>query len=175
TEFEGPVYLRLNGAVSMPIVGQDGTEFEIGKARVLSKGRDVTFVANGSMVARCVKAAELLAEEGIDVGVANFHTFKPLDSEALLQIARTTSLIVTAEEHSTIGGLGSAVAEVLAEQTDSPRLLRIGVPDAFPKVGNYGWVLTQCGFDPEDVATRVLGVSRKNRLVSSPLMSMERS
>lgn len=153
--FDGPVYLRLSGIPGMPIVEQGASEFRIGSARELSQGRDVTFVAAGTMVARARDAACLLEDEGVSAGVLNMHTIKPLDVAALVGAALGRSLVVTVEEHSIIGGLGSAVAEVLAEQ-GGPRLLRLGVQDRFPRVGSADYVLAEVGLEPVSIAEAVL-------------------
>jgi transketolase len=149
---EGPVYLRLNGVPSMPSVEQAG-QFEIGSARQLTSGADVTFIATGSMVARCLAAAELLRSEGMEAGVVNMHTIKPLDVSAIRQVASEAGVIVTVEEHSRLGGLGSAVAEILGSMAFKPRLLTLGVDDVFPPVGSYEYVLAQCGLTAEAIAS----------------------
>lgn len=154
-EFDGPVYLRLNGIPSMPPVDQGQTEFKFGLARRLQDGSDVAIVATGSMVDRSRKAAALLAERGVSTAVVNMHTVKPLDSAELSKVADEKRLVVTVEEHSVIGGLGAAVAEQLSTLQPGVPLLRIGVADVFPKVGNYEWVLDQCGLTPEGIADQV--------------------
>ncbi len=128
-EFEGPVYIRL-GRSKVPAVTPDGYEFRIGKAHVYSIGKDVTIVAAGIMVAPALEARELLAKEGIDAGVINMSTIKPLDSEALLAAAGKSKLILTAEEHSVIGGLGSAVAEFVSENRPV-KVVKLGTLDKF--------------------------------------------
>lgn len=150
----GPIYLRLSGVPGMPVVDQGDTAFRIGSARHLRHGTDVTLVACGTTVARCVSAAERLDAEGISAGVVNMHTIKPLDTVALDKAVAGRDLVVTVEEHSVIGGLGSAVAEVLAE-TGGPPLVRLGVPDSFPKVGSPDYVLTTVGLDPDSIADAV--------------------
>lgn len=155
SESNAPTYLRLSGVPSMRPVNQDGTEFGIGRARMLRAGGDVTLIATGSMVSVAVNAAEMLAERGMSAGVVNVHTIKPLDEQAILDLTGQTAALVTIEEHSVIGGLGSAVAEVVAGLGTRPALLRIGVPDRFPKVGSYDWVLEQCGLTDAAVAASV--------------------
>lgn len=150
-----PAYLRLSGAPSMRPVDQGDTRFEIGQARVLSVGEDVTLVATGSMLSVAVGAAEELGRRGVKTGVVNVHTIKPLDERAVRGLVGATTAVVTVEEHSVLGGLGAAVAEVLSEMSGAPRLLRVGVPDAFPKVGSYEFVLEQCGLTDSQVAERV--------------------
>ena len=150
-----PTYLRLSGAPSMRPVDQGDTTFEVGRARVLREGGDVTLVATGSMLGVAVAAADRLADLGLEVGVVNMHTIKPLDEAAVHHLSASTDAIVTVEEHSVVGGLGAAVAEVLTMHRDTPPLLRLGVADRFPGVGSYEWVLEQCGLTDEGVTASV--------------------
>ena len=150
-----PAYLRLSGIPSMPSVAQDGTEFRIGRARVLRAGSDVTLVATGSMVAVALGAADLLTSRALSVGVVNMHTVKPVDEVALIDLVGQTAALVTVEEHSILGGLGGAVAEVVAALPGGPPVLRLGVGDAFPKVGSHEYVLEQCGLTDRSIATTV--------------------
>ncbi|MBE6811662.1 MAG: transketolase family protein [Ruminococcaceae bacterium] len=132
-EMDGPVYMRF-GRLAVPRVFDENYKFEIGKGVYLTEGTDVTIVATGLMVERALAAAELLKAEGISAAVINMATIKPLDKEILLDAANKTGCIVTAEEHNIIGGLGSAVAEALAEIKPVP-VLRVGVEDVFGKSG----------------------------------------
>lgn len=150
-----PTYLRLNGAPGMAVVDQTRTKFEIGKSRNLAHGTDVCIFASGSMVSVAISASEMLADAGISAGVINMHTVKPLDVPAIIQIASNNIPIVTIEEHSVIGGLGSAVAEVIAETDTLSRLLRIGVQDKFPKVGSYQYVLDQTGLNAHEATVKI--------------------
>jgi transketolase len=150
-----PAYLRLSGVPSMRSVAQDGTEFQIGRARVLRAGSDVTLVATGSMVSVALGAAALMTGRGLSVGVLNMHTIKPVDEKALTRLMGQTAALVTVEEHSVLGGLGGAVAEVVAALPGGPPVLRLGVGDAFPKVGSYEYVLEQCGLTDRSVAAAV--------------------
>lgn len=154
---DSPAYLRLSGVPSMPVVAQEGTEFRIGRARVLQEGSDLTLVATGSMVSVALKAADLLRSRGFSVGVINMHTVKPVDEAALVALVGQTAAVVTIEEHSTIGGLGGAVAEVLVAVPDGPPVLRLGVPDCFPKVGSYEYVLEQCGLTAHSLDAVIAG------------------
>jgi len=132
-EYVGPVYIRL-GRMAVEDVYDDSYVFEIGKGVELKSGNDVTIIATGIMVQKSLKAAKLLSEEGIDARVINIHTIKPIDREIIIKAAKETKAIVTAEEHSIIGGLGSAVIEVLADEY--PVLVkRIGVLDTFGESG----------------------------------------
>ena len=133
-EMEGPVYLRF-GRLAVPVINdRDDYKFEIGKGVVLKEGTDLTLIATGLEVAESFAAAEKLEAEGISVEVINMHTIKPLDVDLVVRSAAKTGKVVTVEEHSIIGGLGSAVAEVLAEKQPA-KLLRIGVEDRFGESG----------------------------------------
>jgi transketolase len=132
-EMDGPCYLRF-GRLAVPVVFDDDYKFEIGKGVELVSGTDVTVIATGLMVNEALIAAEQLKAEGISVRVINMATIKPLDKEIVLKAAAETGCIVTAEEHSVIGGLGSAVAEALSETTPVP-VLRLGVNDTYGKSG----------------------------------------
>lgn len=129
-EHTGPLYFRMSRDTSLP-VHPKGVIPEIGKGIWIKEGSDVTLIANGAMLGRAVLAAEMLAEKSISAGVLELHTLKPLDTDAICQAAARTEAIVTAEEHTLIGGLGGAVAETLAEQYPVP-LERVGVKDCFP-------------------------------------------
>lgn len=131
----GPAYMRV-GRMPVPVVTKDEDEFEIGKANVLRSGRDVTLIACGVMVSKALEAAEALAQEGIEAEVINMHTIKPLDTHAILQSVARTGAVVTAEEHTVIGGLGGAVAEFLACNKPLP-LKIVGSPDRFGVCGTY--------------------------------------
>jgi len=132
-EYNGPVFLRL-GRDEEKIVYHDEFKFRIGKAITLKEGEDVAVIANGPMVAEAVAAAEMLAMEGISAQVVNMHTVKPIDQAAVFACADKAKLIITVEEHNVVGGLGSAVLEVLAERRSCP-VIRIGIPDVFPIIG----------------------------------------
>jgi transketolase len=126
---EGPVYLRLNRSATLPVYPSD-VPAVVGRGRLVRPGSDLTLIAAGSMLGRCVKAAEALAEGGIDARVIGMASIKPLDEELVLRCAAETGAIVTAEEHSILGGLGGAVAELLGEQLPTP-LMRLGIRDRF--------------------------------------------
>ena len=133
-DYDGPVYIRLGGrAIETPVTPVDAT-FEIGKAELMRDGKDVTVIACGCLVAEALSAAETLSEQGVDVRVLNMHTIKPLDREAVLTAAAETGGIVTAEEHHLTGGLGGAVAELLAEEHPT-RMRFVGMPDEYAIVG----------------------------------------
>ena len=160
--FYGPVYLRF-GRFAVPNLTPElkDYKFEIGKGVTCREGRDVTIVANGYMVHLAVEAAEMLAGEGIDAGVINIHTIKPLDTELLVDAAKKSGAIVTAEEHNVIGGLGAAVCEALAESCPVP-VLRVGVEDQFGRSGKVPELLELYGLTAENIAAKArLAVSMK--------------
>ena len=142
--YNGPVYLRF-GRLAVPVVNDEETfEFEIGKGQQLREGTDVTIVSTGICTAEAIKAAEELEKEGVSAAIVNIHTIKPIDKEILKAAAEKTGCIVTAEEHSIIGGLGSAVCEALAEECPVP-VLRVGVNDCFGKSGKAGDLIDEFG------------------------------
>lgn len=150
-EYKGPAYLRLGRmAVETVTDSVPGYKFELGRAAALREGSDLTICATGLMVQRALAAAELLAGEGVSARVLDFHTIKPLDSEALLAAARETGCIVTTEEHSIVGGLGAAVASFLAERCPVP-VLRHGVRDVFGRSGKAEQVLEAYGLTPAGI------------------------
>ena len=149
-EIDGPVYLRL-ARLATPVFS-DGMPFEVGKANVLREGRDVAIITCGLMVEGCMKAAELLKEQGIDAEVVNMHTIKPLDEGIVRELAAKMPLI-TVEEHSVIGGLGDAVAAVVAEH--GGRLKKIGINDCFGQSGKPAELLDFYGLTPEKIAASV--------------------
>ncbi len=147
--YKGPVYIRL-GRNKVPTVFDGSTPFEIGKGREVIAGTDLTFVTTGIMTAQAVVAADLLNKEGISARVVHLGTIKPLDGEILIRAATETGAIVTAEEHSVIGGLGGAVAELLGEHFPVP-MKRIGINDRFGTSGKAEELLKYFGLTPEDL------------------------
>ncbi|MBE6752626.1 MAG: transketolase family protein [Ruminococcaceae bacterium] len=159
-EHEGPVYMRF-GRLAVPRVFDENYKFEIGKAVTLKEGTDVTIIATGLMVNEAIEAAKTLEAEGISVELINMHTIKPLDNEAVIKAAKKTGCIVTAEEHNIIGGLGSAVAEVVAEECPVP-VVRVGVNDEFGKSGPAVELLHLYGLDAENIVKKAkLAISKK--------------
>lgn len=158
---EGPFYLRL-GRSAVPVIYDEEYEFSIGKVSQLREGHDVTIISCGIMVAESLKAAEELAGEGIAVRVLNMATIKPLDQEAVLRAARETGAIVTVEEHSIIGGLGSAVAEVLVENEPVP-MERVGVMDIFGESGKPQQLLDKYGLTVKDIKEAVFKVMKRKK------------
>ncbi|NLJ57240.1 MAG: transketolase family protein [Tissierellia bacterium] len=148
-EFVGPVYIRL-GRMAVEDVYDDSYVFELGKGVQLKEGSDLTIIATGLMVQQSLKAAEILKEEGISARVINIHTIKPIDRDIIINAAKETKAIVTAEEHSIIGGLGSAVLEVLSDEYPVP-LKRVGVLDTFGESGKPKDLLKKYKLTPEDI------------------------
>ena len=148
--YKGPVYVRL-GRNKVPTVTPDDIPFEIGKGVQLADGTDVTFVTTGLMTGQAVAAAEVLKAEGVSARVVHLATVKPLDGEILLKAARETGAIVTAEEHSIVGGLGGAVAEFLGEHCPTP-MKRVGLNDRFGTSGKAEELLKYFGLMPADLA-----------------------
>lgn len=153
--FNGPMYIRLTGAANTPIVYEDNYQFTLGKAITLREGEDVNLIACGSMVYHSLKAAELLAEQGINASVVNMHTIKPLDTALLDQLLLQGAPLVTLEEHTTIGGLGSAIAEYLAPKRLKAPQLCIGLPDAYIDAGDYNYMLEQQGLTAVPLAKKI--------------------
>ena len=150
-KYNGPVYLRF-GRLALPIINDKETyKFEIGKGVELAKGKDVTIVATGLLVSEALKAKEILATQGIDAAVINIHTIKPIDAELLIKSAKATGAIVTAEEHSIIGGLGSAVMEAISEACPVP-VVRVGLNDVFGQSGKAEELLVHYGLTAENIA-----------------------
>lgn len=149
-EFNGPCYLRF-GRLAVPVMNdKEDYKFEIGKAITLREGKDVTIIASGLTVSTSLEAAELLAKEGIEAKVINMHTIKPIDEEAVIEAAKETGKIVTVEEHSVIGGLGSAVCDVLAENYPV-KVKKIGINDIFGESGPAVELVKKYGLDGESI------------------------
>jgi len=160
TDYPGPIYIRLAKGGDA-VVSRTDNRFEIGRAIELRQMAEIVFVATGVMTQRALAAAELLAANGIAAGVLHMHTVKPLDITALERAGTTARLIVTVEEHTLTGGLGGAVAEALADSMEypPPRLLRLGIPDMFPKTyGSQEEMLETFGLNPEGIAAKVRAV-----------------
>ena len=150
--YDGSVYIRLFGGTGLPIVHADNINLEIGKAIKLLDGRDIEIIATGSMVRNALDVAGKLEADGISTSVVDMHTIKPLDKMA---VDFNKKLIVTIEEHSVIGGLGSVVADYISEEKEAPLLLKIGVNDTFSPVGDYGFLLEQNGLSVDKIYSKV--------------------
>ena len=153
-EYEGPVYLRF-GRLAVPVINdRPDYKFEIGKGVTLREGKDLTIIATGLPVAASLEAAEMLEKDGISAKVINIHTIKPLDTELIIAAAKETGKVVTVEEHSVIGGLGSAVCECLSEHAPTP-VMRIGIQDVFGESGAAVPLLHKYGLDAEGIYNKV--------------------
>jgi Transketolase, C-terminal subunit len=153
-EYKGPCYVRL-GRLGVPVINDNPEyKFELGKAITLREGKDATIIATGLMVDAALEAYNTLSEEGIKVKVINIHTIKPIDTEAIVKAARETGVVITAEEHSTIGGLGSAVCEVLSENQPTP-VIRVGIKDTFGESGKPAELLKAYGLTADDIVKAV--------------------
>ena len=158
--YEGPVYIRF-GRMAVSAVNPEGYKFEIGKGVTLAEGKDVAIIANGVEVAQALEAREMLKADGIDAAVINMATIKPLDNELVLEAAKKYGCIVTVEEHSVIGGLGSAVSEYLSEVFPTP-VHKVGVMDTYGRSGPAGELLGLFGLDAKAIAAKVKdAVSKK--------------
>ena len=153
-EMEGPCYVRLGRMAVSRVNDEANYNFVIGKGITLAEGNDVAIIATGIMVEAALEAKEELAKEGINAGVINIHTIKPIDEELIIKAAKETGVIVTAEEHSIIGGLGSAVAEVVSENCPVP-VLRVGVKDTFGESGKPNELLEKYGLTSKDIINKV--------------------
>lgn len=147
--YDGPVFLRLSRA-ELPVIFDQNHPFEIGKGNLLREGKDVTLIATGYMVHKSLEAADRLKQEGISAEVLEIHTLKPIDGDLICKSAAKTGAVVTAEEHSVIGGLGSAVAEVLGETCPTP-MQRVGLKDTFAESGDYEELLSKFGMGASDI------------------------
>ncbi|HVN67465.1 MAG TPA: transketolase family protein [Candidatus Sulfotelmatobacter sp.] len=161
-DFYGPLYIRLSRPKTPVITDAIKDEFRIGRGITMRPGRDATIIACGLMVAVALDAAEILAKDGLAVRVINMHTIKPLDKELAVSCARETGAIVTAEEHSIIGGLGGAVAEVLGENYPVP-MARVGIKDVFGESGTPDQLLVKYGLTADEVAKAVKTVITRKK------------
>lgn len=153
-EYVGPVYLRF-GRAAVPVFNDEATyKFEMGKGIVLKEGKDLTIVATGLTVPESMEAAKMLANDGIDAEVINIHTIKPLDEELIIKSAKKTGKVVTAEEHSVIGGLGSAVCDCLSEKLPTP-VKRIGMQDVFGESGSAAALIHKYQLDAEGIYNQI--------------------
>lgn len=153
-EHVGPVYMRF-GRLAVPVINdREDYKFELGKGVVLREGKDLTIVATGLPVSNCLEAAEKLAADGIDAKVINIHTIKPLDEELIVEAAKATGKVVTVEEHSVIGGLGSAVCDVLSEKAPI-QVMKIGINDTYGESGPALELIAKYGLDTESIYQKI--------------------
>ena len=155
SDFEGPCYVRL-GRSAVETVNSNEYKFELGKGVVLREGKDITLIATGMMVQEAMKASTLLAEQGIEVNVINIHTIKPLDEALILDYAKKSKLVVTCEEHSKFGGLGSAVAETLSKNHPT-KMAMVAVNDTFGESGTPAALIEKYGLTAKDIVETVIG------------------
>lgn len=148
-KINGPVYIRVARPV-LPVVTSETTKFEVGKADILKEGKDISIFATGLMVSKALDAAEILSKKGIQATVVNVHTIKPIDEQTVLNVTSKTNKVITVEEHSIIGGLGSAIAEVLIEK-NPVKMKRIGVRDVFGQSGDPDTLLKHYGLTVENI------------------------
>ena len=153
SQYEGPVYIRL-GRSKVPVIFNEDYDFEIGKGVEIKAGKDITIIATGVMVSKALEASEALEKEGISARVINMSTIKPIDEDIIIKAAKETKKIVTVEEHNIIGGLGSAVAEVVVENNPVP-MKRVGVEDTFGESGVADDVLEKYGLTVENIVNNV--------------------
>ena len=152
---ENPVYIRLPGNLNCPIVYKEDAPFKLGGSNVLRIGKDVSIFACGTMVSTALVVSKQLAEQGVDASVVDIYSIKPLDKE-VINAAQVSKLIVTIEEHSKIGGLGAAVAEVMCEYTGFPRLMRLGIADCFDLACDYDGLLSQNRLTAPQITEEIL-------------------
>ena len=149
SKIEGPVYLRLS-RLSTPIIYNENQKFEIGKAIQIGDGTDGTIFATGVTVAEAVKAQESLKDKNISVRVVDIHTIKPIDKELIIKCAKETKKLISIEDHNIIGGLGSAISEVLTDEYPT-KLIRLGIKDIFGKSGKAGELMKYFGITSEEI------------------------
>ena len=152
-EIYGPVYIRF-GRAETPIIYDENSKFEVGKAIRFGDGKDATVFATGMMVAEALKAKEILEKEGINIRVIDFHTIKPIDEEIIIQSAKETEKLISIEEHSVIGGLGTAISEVLTNKYPE-KLVRLGIKDCFGKSGNWKELLKYFGLTSDEIVKNI--------------------
>jgi len=152
--YNGPVYMRF-GRLALPVIfDEENYEFEIGKGNLIADGKDATIISTGFLTGNAIEARNILAQEGIDVRIVNIHTIKPIDKDIIIESAKKTGCIITAEEHNVIGGLGTAVAEVLAE--NCPTIMtRVGVNDVFGKSGKATELIDEFSLSANDLVKAV--------------------
>jgi len=155
-EHEGPVHIRLTGAPGFPLLYPDDFDFEIGKAIEYRPGKDVAIITTGSVLWEGIRAAEILEKKGISARIIDMHTLKPLDLDMLDSVFAENDLVVTVEEHSVIGGLGSAVAEYKAGFENAPKQVMCSLGDSFKKIGDYEFHMKNAGLVAEDIAEKVV-------------------
>jgi len=168
----GPLYIRLGKGGEVSVHKSESLKnFKFGKGIVLKKEGEITIISTGSMLAMACKVSENLGRKGIRSGLISMHTIKPIDSALLIDFAKKTKMFVTIEEHNIIGGLGSAVSDVICENDLNTRLLKCGIPDAYPKkIGTADYMRRQVGLDAETITTKVMNfIGRKPRTATKEI------
>lgn len=156
TRIDGPVYIRLGRSKAEDVYDSE-SKFEFGKGNILREGNDVAIIATGMMVIEAIRAADLLKEKGISARVIDIHTIKPIDKEIIIKAAKETKGIVTAEEHSVIGGLGGAVSEIVTEYCPT-KVLKVGVNDSFGRSGKASELLNKFGLTASNIYSKALEI-----------------
>ena len=146
-DYDGPVYIRMAQGKGEPLVYKEGTKYTIGKAMTCHEGEDVTIIACGVMLSHAVEAAKILEKEGINARVLDMHTIKPIDKDAIIDAMNDTGKIITVEDHHTIGGLGTTVAEVIAESGKTCKFKRLGIPQVYAGFGSANELYAKYGYD----------------------------
>jgi transketolase len=164
-EMNGPVYIRLTGAKGLPIVYEDDFNYEIGKAVTLRDGSDVTLFGTGIMTAACLQAAEILEADGSSAAVVNIHTIKPIDREIILKAAEETRRIITVEDHTIMGGLGTAVGEVILEGGRACAFKKLGLNDCFSSIGFHEDLMSINGIDTENIVKTAIDMMKRAHIV----------
>lgn len=158
-EFDKPVYIRLTGGVGMPVVYEEDYNYQIGQAVVLNPINQITIVTHGTTVGHALKAVSELKADGLDVGLINMHTIKPLDERVLNEVIEGSDHVMVFEEHNVVGGLGSAILEHINDiQIRGAMIHRYGVKDCFPKTGSYDYMLKTLGLDASSIKQKVMAV-----------------
>lgn len=152
-KYEGPVYMRLS-RMNTPVIYKEDEKFEIGKGKQIGNGKDATIFATGDVVAECIKAQEILKNENINVRVVDMYSIKPIDEELILRCANETGILISVEDHNIIGGLGTAIADVLCEQYPK-KLIKIGVPDCFGCSGRPSDLMKYFGIYADSIVERI--------------------
>ena len=160
-ERPGPAYIRIGRGLEPTAYSDENYDFEIGKAVTMHEGDDITVICCGVAVLAALESARQLANDGLSVRVLNMHTIKPLDRDAVIKAAEETKFIITAEEHSIIGGLGGAVAEVLAEEGSGIKLKRLGIPDEYSEIGYPEALYTRYNLDPDSMLEAITDLREK--------------
>ena len=155
-KYDKSVYIRLTGSSNAKQIYHEDYNFKIGESITLKKGSDVSIISNGSIIAECIEAADILEKKGISTEVVNMHTIKPIDKKKLNEIFTTKKIVVSVEEHSIIGGLSSAIAEEMTELKNKPIHIKIGINDFYSSGGNYEFLKELYKLKSKDISTRII-------------------